>query len=128
MLDGVVGIKQEGADRADFGALDVLGHPAEAVGVDYLNVVIQKEQPRSFRLFDSQVVDRGIIEWPSIVQQSVSGSAKINARLVRLTVVIDNDDLVIWIACPSRDALDTAGEQVDAIACWNNDRYFPRPG
>src|SRR5437667_2458037 len=106
----------------------MLGHVGEPIGFDRLNVIVQKEQPGTLGLFDREVVDRRIIERPFIIQQLVFGPAEVSAHLLRSSIVADNDDLIIRIACPGRNALDAAREKLDAIGCRNDDGNFLRRG
>ena len=58
------------------------------------------------------------------MQKRVLELGKIRARLLRLAVVVDDDNLVRCIARHARQAGEAAGQQIDAVAHRYDNRDF----
>jgi hypothetical protein len=122
MLDRVVRIKEARPDGAHLRSLDVLGHGREPIAIDDFGIVIQKEQPRTVRLLDGKIVDRGEVEPAAVVQDAMLESRQVGARFFGLAVVVHDHDLVGRVGGQARDAIEAARQQVHAIANRNDDR------
>ena len=58
VLDRVVRKEKSWTDCPHLGPLHVFRHDSQPIGVDDLDVAVQKQEPRAVGLFDRQIVDR----------------------------------------------------------------------
>ena len=80
---GVIGREQPRANRSDFATLHMFCHDCEPIAINDFNVAVQEKQPRTGRLFDGKIIERGKIGWSAEMEDTMRRVRKIGARVVR---------------------------------------------
>ena len=73
VLHRPVRIEQEPAYRADPVALNVAQHRFEPIDAEHFGIVVEEQQDGGLRFAHGGIIERGVIEWPSVAQDTKAG-------------------------------------------------------
>src|SRR5271163_3736141 len=126
VLNGTVGKYEFGADRTDRGQRSPADQAFEPARRQRLRIVVEKDQRIRSRFSRPVVTQSGKIERARSLEQAKAGVARnfgeICARSRFAAAVVDYDHLEIGFVVEAPQALDASSQQVDSIACGDDDR------
>ena len=125
MLNASIPIQQLRTDGPHVGALRMLEHRRQPVGLNHLDVVVQEEQLLAARMPDAKVVQRRVVERlaPLVHLASRRKRGEILHGVGVRALVVDDDDLVAIVIGAGPDALERGLEQCSLVARGDDDRH-----
>ena len=98
MLHRIVRMEQPWAYGTDLRPLDMLDHQVQPIAMDNFDIVVKKEEPWTLRLANREIVQRGKIKRTAKMQDAMFRFREKELRLVRQTLVVYDENLIVLIA------------------------------